>query len=73
MGIVGLGAIGIEVAKIAVPFGFRVSAVRRRVDRPGSDGDVQIEAIWPPDRFWSFSHTATSWFSRRPTRLRRSG
>jgi phosphoglycerate dehydrogenase-like enzyme len=50
MGIVGLGAIGIEVAKIAVPFGFRVSAIRRRVDRPGLDGEVPIEAVWPPDR-----------------------
>jgi phosphoglycerate dehydrogenase-like enzyme len=50
MGIVGLGAIGIEVAKIAVPFGFRVSAIRRRVDRPGQDGEVRVEAVWPPDR-----------------------
>jgi phosphoglycerate dehydrogenase-like enzyme len=50
MGIVGLGAIGIEVAKIAVPFGFRVSAVRRRVDRPNPDGAVEIDAVWPPER-----------------------
>jgi phosphoglycerate dehydrogenase-like enzyme len=50
MGIVGLGAIGIEVAKIAVPFGFRVSAIRRRVGQPGPDGAVQLEAVWPPDR-----------------------
>jgi phosphoglycerate dehydrogenase-like enzyme len=50
MGIVGLGAIGIEVARIAVPFGFRVSAIRRRVNHPGLDGAVQLEAVWPPDR-----------------------
>src|SRR3954468_6524909 len=30
MGIVGLGAIGGEVARLAAPFGFRVSAIRRR-------------------------------------------
>ena len=29
MGIVGLGAIGLELVKIAAPFGFRVSAIRR--------------------------------------------
>src|SRR5471032_553147 len=34
MGIVGLGAIGLEVAKIAAPFGFRVSAIRRRAGEP---------------------------------------
>jgi phosphoglycerate dehydrogenase-like enzyme len=37
MGIVGLGAIGIEVARIAAPFGFRVSAIRRRADQPLPD------------------------------------
>ena len=30
MGIVGLGAIGLELVKIAAPFGFRISAIRRR-------------------------------------------
>jgi phosphoglycerate dehydrogenase-like enzyme len=34
MAIVGLGAIGLEVAKLAAPFGMHVSAVRKRVDRP---------------------------------------
>jgi phosphoglycerate dehydrogenase-like enzyme len=47
MGIVGLGAIGLEVARIAVPFGFRVTAIRRRPTRPVPDG---IEAVWMPDR-----------------------
>jgi len=31
MGIVGLGAIGAELVKIAAPFGFRISAIRRRL------------------------------------------
>jgi phosphoglycerate dehydrogenase-like enzyme len=31
MGIVGLGAIGLEVARVAAAFGFRVSAMRRHV------------------------------------------
>jgi len=30
MGIVGLGAIGVEVVKIAAPFGFRITAIRKR-------------------------------------------
>src|SRR6185503_2050674 len=38
MGIVGLGAIGLEVAKIAAPFGFRISAIRRSAGRPRPDG-----------------------------------
>jgi phosphoglycerate dehydrogenase-like enzyme len=47
MGIVGLGAIGGEVARIAARFGFAVSAIRRRVDQPRPEG---IEEVWPPDR-----------------------
>jgi phosphoglycerate dehydrogenase-like enzyme len=47
MGIVGLGAIGLEVANIAVPFGFRVSAIRRRSGDPVPAG---IDAVWTPDR-----------------------
>jgi phosphoglycerate dehydrogenase-like enzyme len=47
LGIVGLGAIGIELAAIAAPFGFRVSAIRRRPDRPKPAG---VDAVWPPDR-----------------------
>ena len=47
MGIVGLGAIGLEVAKIAAPFGFRVSAIRRRVGEPVPEG---VDEVWTPDR-----------------------
>jgi phosphoglycerate dehydrogenase-like enzyme len=47
MGIIGLGAIGGEVARIAAPFGFAVSAIRRRVDQPRPEG---VEAVWPPER-----------------------
>src|SRR4051812_3120671 len=47
MGIVGLGAIGLEVAKIAAPFGFRVSAIRRRAAHPLPAG---VDAVWSPDR-----------------------
>src|SRR5262249_35136190 len=46
MGIVGLGAIGMEVAKIAAPFGFRITAIRRRASEPPPG----VEAVWPPDR-----------------------
>lgn len=47
MGIVGLGAIGVEVARIAAPFGFRISAIRRRADHPRPEG---VEEVWTPDR-----------------------
>jgi len=47
MGIVGVGAIGAELAAIAAPFGFRVTGIRRRADRPAPDG---VDEVWPPDR-----------------------
>ena len=47
MGIVGLGAIGVEVVKIAAPFGFRITAIRRRAGQAPPDG---VEAVWTPDR-----------------------
>jgi phosphoglycerate dehydrogenase-like enzyme len=47
MGIVGLGAIGTELVKVAAPFGFRITAIRRRTSEPVPDG---VEAVWPPDR-----------------------
>jgi phosphoglycerate dehydrogenase-like enzyme len=47
MGIIGLGAIGLEVAKLATPLGFRVTAIRRRTDQPVPDC---VEAVWTPDR-----------------------
>jgi phosphoglycerate dehydrogenase-like enzyme len=46
MGIVGLGSIGLEVARLAVPFGLRISAIRRRVG-PAPEG---VEEVLPPDR-----------------------
>jgi phosphoglycerate dehydrogenase-like enzyme len=46
MGIVGLGAIGAELAKIAAPFGFSISAIRRRIDRPVPDG---VDEVSTPD------------------------
>jgi D-2-hydroxyacid dehydrogenase (NADP+) len=47
MGIVGLGAIGLEVVKIAAPFGFRIAAIRRRAGEPRPDG---VDVVWTPDR-----------------------
>src|SRR5205823_14945959 len=47
MGIVGLGAIGRELVAIAAPFGFRITAIRRRATEPPPSG---VEAVWAPDR-----------------------
>jgi D-2-hydroxyacid dehydrogenase (NADP+) len=47
MGIVGLGAIGSEVAKLASALGLQVSAIRRR---PGAAVPAGVETVWPPDR-----------------------
>jgi phosphoglycerate dehydrogenase-like enzyme len=46
MTVVGLGAIGQEVARAAAAIGMRVSAVRRHLDRPGPP---EVEAIAPPE------------------------
>ena len=46
VGIVGLGAIGLEVARYAVAFRMRVLAVDP-MEKPSPDG---IEALWPLDR-----------------------
>jgi phosphoglycerate dehydrogenase-like enzyme len=46
LGIVGLGSIGLEVARIAAAFGMSVSAIRRRADGP-PDG---VDEIMPPER-----------------------
>jgi D-2-hydroxyacid dehydrogenase (NADP+) len=47
MGIVGLGSIGTELARMAAPFGFVVSAIRKHADRPVPDG---VEEVLPPER-----------------------
>ncbi len=46
MGIVGLGAIGVEVARVAAPFGLHVSAIRRRTTGPRPEG---VEELLTPD------------------------
>jgi phosphoglycerate dehydrogenase-like enzyme len=45
MAIVGLGAIGLEVARIATPFGMRVSAIRKRADQVAPSS---VEEVLPP-------------------------
>jgi phosphoglycerate dehydrogenase-like enzyme len=47
MGIVGFGSIGSEIAKLAVPFGLRISAVRRRAADVLPDG---VDEIVTPDK-----------------------
>ena len=48
--IVGLGSIGLEVARLAAPFGMRVSAIRKRVGAPVPD-DVRVDEIQGLDHF----------------------
>jgi phosphoglycerate dehydrogenase-like enzyme len=47
MGIVGLGSIGMEVARLAAALGLKVSAVRRR---PDLERHAEIDELLPPDR-----------------------
>ncbi len=47
MAIVGLGAIGLEVARLASAFGMTVSGIRRHVNEPKPDG---VAAVLPPER-----------------------
>src|SRR6266851_2528250 len=47
MGIVGLGSIGLELVKVAAPFGFRITAIRRRAAEPPPSG---VDEVWPPER-----------------------
>jgi phosphoglycerate dehydrogenase-like enzyme len=47
MGIVGLGAIGTETARLAAAFGLKVSAVRRRAELPAPPG---VAEVLPPER-----------------------
>jgi phosphoglycerate dehydrogenase-like enzyme len=47
LGIVGLGSIGVEVARLAAGFGMRVVAIRKHADRMRPDG---VEAVLPPER-----------------------
>ncbi|MGE5245504.1 MAG: D-2-hydroxyacid dehydrogenase [Betaproteobacteria bacterium] len=47
LGVVGLGAIGTETARLAAAFGMRVSAIRRRVELPLPEG---VEEVLPPER-----------------------
>jgi D-2-hydroxyacid dehydrogenase (NADP+) len=46
MGIVGLGSIGMEVAKLATAFGLHVTGIRRHAAAPPSG----VHEVWTPDR-----------------------
>ncbi len=54
MGIVGLGSIGAEIARLAAPLGLRVRGIRRRTDGPLPEG---VEHVLPPDRL----HELLAW------------
>jgi phosphoglycerate dehydrogenase-like enzyme len=54
MGIVGLGSIGVEIAKLAAPLGLRVRGIRRRTDGAVPDG---VEEVLPPERL----HDLLAW------------
>jgi phosphoglycerate dehydrogenase-like enzyme len=46
MGIVGLGSIGMDIVRLATPFGIRVSAIRRRAQNPPPAG---VDEVLSPD------------------------
>lgn len=46
LGVVGLGSIGTEVARLGAAFGMDVVAVRRDASRPGPDG---VRQVWGPE------------------------
>jgi len=52
MGIVGLGSIGMEIAKLAAPFNIRVSGIRRRGEREGDAVGARalVERVFAPDQ-----------------------
>jgi phosphoglycerate dehydrogenase-like enzyme len=59
MGIVGLGSIGSEVARLAVAFGLRVSAVRRRrIAEERLDAARGVDEVLPPERLDDLLKTA---------------
>lgn len=47
LGLIGLGAIGFEIASLAAAFGMQVTALRKRVERPAPPG---VDAVLPPER-----------------------
>ena len=49
IGIIGLGAIGLEVARLAASFGLHVSAIRKHADRPLPSS---VEEVFPPQRLF---------------------
>ncbi len=49
LGIVGLGSIGLEVAKLAGPLGMRITGIRRTAKRP--DADIPgLDQVWGIER-----------------------
>ena len=47
MGIVGLGSIGMEIVRLAIPLGMRLSGIRRRASEPPPQG---VERVYPPEQ-----------------------
>jgi phosphoglycerate dehydrogenase-like enzyme len=50
MGIVGLGSIGMEIVKLALPFGIRISGIRRRPSGSPTPTIAGVDDVLSPER-----------------------
>jgi len=50
MGIVGLGSIGMEIVRLATPFGIRVSGIRRRAQDSRPSSVAGVDDVLSPER-----------------------
>jgi phosphoglycerate dehydrogenase-like enzyme len=58
MGIVGLGSIGMEIVRLATPFGIRVSGIRRRAEGSRPSCVAGVDEVLSPERLPALLNTS---------------